>query len=191
MNDRTFDRISRGLATTTSRRQALKFLGAGIAGGALVTAGFATGAAKPAVAAIGLPATGTGDAGQVFEGTFTLTNVQPQGGGLVGVGTLTGTLTDASGGLLGSVTALPLQLPLSATGSCDILHLELGPLDLDLLGLVVHLDQIVLDIDAESGPGNLLGNLLCSVAGLLDGNGLALGQLSNLLNQILGILGGL
>ena len=44
---------------------------------------------------------------------------------------------------------------------------------------------IVLDITAESGPGNLLGNLLCAVAGLLDNpSGLA-----RLLNQILAILG--
>jgi hypothetical protein len=78
--------------------------------------------------------------------------------------------------------------------TCDILFLELGPLDLDLLGLVVHLDQIVLDIDAESGPGNLLGNLLCAVVGLLDQGGPLnnlLNQLINLLNQILGQLGGL
>ena len=52
--------------------------------------------------------------------------------------------------------------------TCDILHLNLGPLDLDLLGLVIHLDEVVLDIVAESGAGNLLGNLLCAVAGLLD-----------------------
>ena len=84
------------------------------------------------------------------------------------------------------------DLALAAT--CDILFLELGPLDLDLLGLVVHLDKIVLDIDAESGPGNLLGNLLCQVVGLLDQGGPLnnlLNQLINLLNQILGQLGGL
>jgi hypothetical protein len=78
--------------------------------------------------------------------------------------------------------------------TCDILHLNLGPLDLDLLGLVVHLDKVVLDIVAQSGAGNLLGNLLCAVAGLLDpagGLGGLLGQLSGLLNQILGILNGL
>ena len=76
--------------------------------------------------------------------------------------------------------------------TCDILHLNLGPLDLDLLGLVVHLDKVVLDIVAQSGAGNLLGNLLCSVAGLLDGGlGGLLGQLSDLLNQILGILNGI
>jgi len=77
-----------------------------------------------------------------------------------------------------------------SAASCDILNLVLGPLDLNLLGLEVHLNQVVLDIVATSGAGNLLGNLLCSVAGLLDGGAL-LGQISGLLNQILGILNGL
>jgi hypothetical protein len=74
--------------------------------------------------------------------------------------------------------------------SCDVLHLVLGPLDLDLLGLQVHLDRVVLNIVAQSGAGNLLGNLLCAVVGLLDG-GLdgVLGRLVNLLNRILGRLG--
>ena len=71
--------------------------------------------------------------------------------------------------------------------TCDILHLELGPIDLNLLGLVVHVDKIVIDIDAQSGPGNLLGNLLCAVANLLNTNG-PLSTLANLLNQILALL---
>ncbi len=74
--------------------------------------------------------------------------------------------------------------------SCDILNLVLGPLDLNLLGLEVHLNQVVLDIVGTTGAGQLLGNLLCAVAGLLDG-GAALGQIAALLNQILGILNGL
>ena len=76
-----------------------------------------------------------------------------------------------------------------ARARCDILHLVLAPLDLDLLGLQVHLDRVVLDIVAVSGAGNLLGNLLCAVTGLLDGglNG-ALGRLVRLLNNILGAL---
>lgn len=71
-----------------------------------------------------------------------------------------------------------------ALATCDILHLVLGPLDLDLLGLVVHLDKVVLDIVAQSGAGQLLGNLLCAVAGLLDGGG-TLSQLLTKLGQIL------
>ena len=58
---------------------------------------------------------------------------------------------------------------------------------MNLLGLTVHTNEIVLDIAAVPGPGNLLGNLLCSVANLLNGNG-GLAGLSNLLNQILAAL---
>ena len=50
------------------------------------------------------------------------------------------------------------------------------------LGLEIDLSRVVLDITAQAGAGNLLGNLLCGVANLLsDPNGLA-----RLLNQILG-----
>jgi hypothetical protein len=68
--------------------------------------------------------------------------------------------------------------------TCDILHLVLGPLDLNLLGLKVHLDKVVLDIVAQSGAGQLLGNLLCAVANLLNSGG-TLSQLLNQLGQIL------
>ena len=73
---------------------------------------------------------------------------------------------------------------------CDVLNLVLGPLHLDLLGLTVDLNQVVLDINAETGSGNLLGNLLCAVVSLLDGAG-SLVDIAQLLNRILEILGGL
>jgi hypothetical protein len=74
--------------------------------------------------------------------------------------------------------------------ACDILNLVLGPLDLNILGLQIDLQRVVLDITAVAGAGNLLGNLLCAVVGLLDGGPLAglLGQLQTLLNQILAAL---
>ncbi len=53
-------------------------------------------------------------------------------------------------------------------GECPILTLDVGPIFLDLLGLQVDLSRIELDITAVAGEGNLLGNLLCAVAGLLD-----------------------
>ena len=92
-------------------------------------------------------------------------------------------------GLTQTVTQ-PLSTPVTAAaaGTCQILHLDLGPLDLNLLGLKVHLNEVVLDITAQSGPGQLLGNLLCSVAHLLDGSGQA-GGLSAILNHILAVLG--
>ena len=71
---------------------------------------------------------------------------------------------------------------------CPILHLELGPLDLNLLGLRVQLNQVVLDVDAIPGPGNLLGNLLCAIAGLLDGSA-SNAILANLLTAVLRAVG--
>ena len=91
-----------------------------------------------------------------------------------------------NGGVAGAST---LAAPVPA--GCDILSLDLGPLTLDVLGLVVVLQPVVLDIVAVPGAGNLLGNLLCAVAGLLDGGGLIAGllaQIADLLNQILGAL---
>ncbi len=52
---------------------------------------------------------------------------------------------------------------------------------------MIHLDVVHLTIDAESGPGNLLGNLLCAIVGLLDGAG-PLSAIAALLNRILAIL---
>jgi len=76
--------------------------------------------------------------------------------------------------------------------SLKILDLHLDPIHLNLLGLTVDTSAICLKITAQSGPGNLLGNLLCAVAGLLDGtsglNGI-LNQLVGVLNQLLGVLG--
>ena len=71
--------------------------------------------------------------------------------------------------------------------SCDVLFLDLGPLHLDLLGLTVDLAQVVLDVNAVTGPGNLLGNLLCALLGLLDVTALltAITQLLELINNIL------
>jgi hypothetical protein len=47
-------------------------------------------------------------------------------------------------------------------GPCQILDLVLGPLHLDLLGLIVDLNQVHLQLTADPN-GGLLGSLLCSV----------------------------
>ena len=75
--------------------------------------------------------------------------------------------------------------------ACDVLNLVLAPLHLDLLGLVVDLNQVVLDLTAQPGASNLLGNLLCSVLGLLDIPGAIAGvlQLVGNLNTLTALLG--
>ena len=88
----------------------------------------------------------------------------------------------------GTVLATFTNAPLTPSGACPILHLSIGPINLNLLGLQVTTNTIVLDITAQPGPGNLLGNLLCDVANLLNQNPLNLNQIAALLNQILGAL---
>ena len=135
-----------------------------------------------------IPITGTATDGVTnFVGNFTVQRFAVQNGQLVAVGQLTGTLTNTATGAVQNVSQL-ISLPVTASGTCDILHLVLGPLDLDLLGLQVHLNQVVLDITAQAAPGNLLGNLLCAVTHLLDQGG-PLPGIANLLNQILRVLG--
>lgn len=153
---------------------------------------------------------GTTDDGRRVAGTFTPSEFTVENGKLMVTGTIDGVIrgkgapqeftkdatmqvTDINGATSGALGSGGPGAPSALVGgSCDILNLVLGPLDLDVLGLQVHLDQVVLDIVAESGAGNLLGNLLCAVAGLLDPStpleGL-LDQLVTLLNQILGQLG--
>ena len=143
----------------------------------------------------GIPIHGTFGNGGTFAGQLDLSRVGISNGHLVGIGTVSGTAKRADGSVAGRVINAPVALPVALPDpTCQILHLVLGPLDLNLLGLHVHLNRVVLDITAESGPGNLLGNLLCAVAHLLDsnatGNALAT-ALANLLNQILAILQGL
>ena len=79
--------------------------------------------------------------------------------------------------------AAPMQ-----AATCDVLLLDLGPLHLDVLGLVVDLNEVVLNIDAVANAGNLVGNLLCAVVHLLDGPAI-LAAVGNLLDQINAILG--
>jgi hypothetical protein len=155
--------------------------------GLVAAAAPAQAAAPNATRSLTQAVSGTTTTGGTLTGTLSNLSVVNQGGVPTVVGNLTATLTNATGGVLGSVTNLPVSLPvLGGSGTCHILDLTLGPLHLDLLGLVVDLNQVNLHITAQSGPGNLLGNLLCGVAHLLDSNGTP--GLTNLLNRLLGSL---
>jgi hypothetical protein len=87
---------------------------------------------------------------------------------ITGVGVLNGGLV-----VNGLVGTNPFQVPLTLTpqpsgGACPILDLQVGPIDLTLLGLRVQTSQICLEVTAMEG-GGLLGDLLCEVANLLQG----------------------
>jgi len=143
---------------------------------------------QQAQAAVTLPVEGKVIKKGEFSGVFTLESfaLNQAGTGIVATGTLTGVLTTAKG--VEQQVSQTVSFPVTfAKATCQILKLVLGPLDLDLLGLMVHLDKVVLTITAQQG-GGLLGDLLCAIANLLNNPPLDLTALLNLLNQLLGML---
>jgi len=144
--------------------------------------------------------------GKHFTGTYGIQRfIVGKDGKAYAIGTLKGKLKGRH------VTRYGVQMPASVVGAtgaqtaqaaCPILHLELGPIDLNLLGLRVRLgggtdfsQPIVLDLTAYQGQG-LLGDLLCSVSNLLNQNNLLsqlTGQVQQLvatLNSLISLLGG-
>jgi hypothetical protein len=145
------------------------------------TSAFAT-PVQSARASIGtsVPVSGTNASGS-FVGTATITRFVNQGGKVMAVGRLAGTLTNTATGVVSSVLTT-FSAPVTVnTATCEILDLTIGPIHLNLLGLTIDTNTIRLDIDAVSGPGNLLGNLLCDVAHLLDNPAALAATLNHLL----------
>jgi hypothetical protein len=152
-----------------------------------------------------IPVSGKATNGTKFTGRYTVTQFVTRAGKTYALGTLTGRIGNRS--VKRSNVAIPVSIGHSSTpgissshqitppGTCPILNLVLGPLHLNLLGLHVDLNQVVLNITAVPGPGALLGNLLCAVANLLNQPALPTQQLTgllNILNQLLtlpGLLG--
>ena len=144
-----------------------------------------------------VPVNGKAKNGKKFNGTFTIQRFVQRSGKTFAVGKLAGrfkgrhvsrivsmpaTLTNAGGASLS-------QIP-PTDNACEILRLDLGPIDLNLLGLRVRTNEINVLIEGVRGPGNLLGNLLCGITGLLDPPTLAntpLGQLVQILNALLAL----
>ena len=146
-----------------------------------------------------------------LTGKYTIDRFISKGGKLYSVGTFKGklgkrkvtkknvrlpaTLSNATGTAKAKASQVqppPLPLPpLPPGNACAILALDLGPINLPVLGLVVRTNQIQLRIDAVQGPGNLLGNLLCGITGILNPGGAIantpLGQLTQILNALLAL----
>jgi hypothetical protein len=155
-----------------------------------------------------VPISGTSTNGKKqMTGTYSIERFVEKGGKLYSVGTVKGKVgskkvtknnvrlpaavanASQAAGTAHAAQVPPLP-PLPPGNACSILSLDLGPINLNLLGLVVRTNQIQLRIDAVQGPGNLLGNLLCGITGLLDPNALAntpLGQLAQILNALLAL----
>ncbi len=130
------------------------------------------GAATAAPSAPSTPA--NTDTAGVLDVRFAVSKVVVRGKRLVAVGNVIGTVRTADGT---KVVRAPFASPVKSIKAksskrslqrsariCDILNLNLAPLRLELLGLIVELDRVVLNIRANS-QGGLLGSLLCGLAG--------------------------
>lgn len=139
--------------------------------------------------------TGVTQSGKKMNAKYTISRFIAKGNKTYALGTLKGKV----GGK--HFTKRHVKLPVAqGTGaaaaqatSCQVLDLVINPINLNLLGLVVHTDTIHLNITAVPGAGNLLGNLLCGILGILNPptlptGGLSAAQLAQLLNSILGAL---
>lgn len=158
-----------------------------------------------------VPVGGTLEDGRSFQGKVTITRVDyDEERGFLVTGYLKGRASNENGKsrtIQHQFSRVPATLNESAheeeggetvqaqqDHGCPILFLNIGPIFLDLLGLQLDLSEITLDLTAVPGSGNLLGNLLCAVADLLDPLGFldelrgTLADLLDLISQINDIL---
>jgi hypothetical protein len=151
--------------------------------------------------------TGQTQNGKTFHGRYGIQRFIVHNGKVRALGTLKGHIGNRH------ITRYGVRAPASLEGdtatamtsqatTCNVLHLLLGPLHLNLLGLRVTLgggtlgnQPILLDLTAVQG-GGLLGDLLCGVDNLLNGSGILsqlnsnVQQLSATLTSLVSLLGG-
>ena len=121
-----------------------------------------------------------------------LTNIQIVNGALQAAGTVSGTLAGLP--FTTQIANFTLQAvsddPTTQQTECSVLHLELAPIHLSLLGLHVDTSAICLNITATEG-GGLLGDLLCNLSGAsVLGTLPTLGQLGDLQGGLTDLLNG-
>lgn len=119
-------------------------------------------------------------AGGDFAGTFRLQRFVGDTGRLLALGVL----TDVSGVDPSRNRPETVRIPVtSVSRSCEMLRVDLGPVDLALKGVAIHLNEFAVHVaDAERGP---LAQSLCSVANAPDD----VVTLVPLLNELVDLIG--
>src|SRR5262245_16038451 len=141
---------------------------------------------------------GTTSGGATFKGVMRITKFSAAGTSpdrLVASGVLRGKFRDRSNRVIATIDDVPFSGNVTHADDpgCTVLHLVLGPLTLNLLGLVLTIpDPVTLDLTAIPG-GGLLGDLLCAVDNLLNpsapsGLPAVLGNLVTALNNLFNAL---
>ena len=78
---------------------------------------------------------------------------------------------------------------LAQATTCGVLHLDLGAINLNLLGVVVTTTPVTIDINGDTGGP--LGNLVCTILSTVNNVVGLVGLLNSLLGLVTGLLGGL
>ena len=168
-----------------------------LAGG--TPAGAQTPEAPQARARVPISGSATGPSKGTFAGTLHVERFAVRGDRIVVIGMITASVSDKHGRSLGSATVGRVELPVNVRGDeavregsrgdaravCGVLHLDLGAVNLNLLGVQFATAPITIDLSADDAE--VLGQLICTALELV-GNVVAL---VDVLNQILGLLTGL
>jgi hypothetical protein len=131
-----------------------------------------------------------------FTGTFSINRFEVRDNGVVAVGIVRGSLAGSGSVVLGEVAA-PVTVgaasarapasnaPVAPQATCQVLHLDIGAVNLNVQGLIVTTQPISIDLSGDSAAP--LGNLVCTIQSTLN----SVVGLVDLLNQLLGVLTGL
>ncbi len=120
--------------------------------------------AHGASSTVAVPVSGTTASGGTFAGTMTVTGATVQNGRAVALGAVSGTLRDAAENRIGTVNAAPVAAPVSGD-PCTLASFSLGPFDVSVLGIGVHVDPIAANVTLSGLLGSLLCPLLSGVGG--------------------------
>jgi hypothetical protein len=185
----------------------------------IVLSAAAARADQPARNALVLPLTGAASGGVTFNGAVAVQRFLQRDGQVFAIGAVSGNLSGPAGPIGTSISlpvAFPVRVgngltaraergfirpvSLSARDSgarvmlaqattCGVLHLDLGAVNLNLLGVVVTTTPVTIDINGDTGGA--LGNLVCTVLSTVNNVVGLVNSLNSILGLVTGLLGGL
>ncbi|HWC75383.1 MAG TPA: hypothetical protein VG454_15720 [Gemmatimonadales bacterium] len=144
------------------------------------------------------------DKDRVVTGTFTVNRFEARGGALFAIGMIRGSIAGTGSFVVGEVAApvtigaagaasaqLAVRNPAVAQqqATCTPLHIDIGAVTVNVMGLTVSTQPISLDLSGDSSAP--LGNLVCTIESTLNDVVGLVGLLNQLLGTLTGLVGGL
>jgi hypothetical protein len=164
---------------------------------------------------LALPITGTVSGGVQFAGTAHIQRFAVVQGATVAVAAITGVTIDPTGAQARTGLTATVLMPVTvsaaagvggaayrfdsrprfqapgfrlASQTCGAVHVEIGATTVNLMGVAVTTNPMVLDVGAD--VGGLIGSLVCQILGVLANPLMLTSLLNSLLGQLGGIVGG-